>query len=51
MDIKEIGLEGVECIFVAQGSDKWLAVLNDVLSLVSEEFQLFFLFTKYRLGY
>jgi hypothetical protein len=51
MDIKEIRLEGVECIFVAEGSDKWLAVLNDVLILVSEELQIFLLFTKYLLGY
>jgi hypothetical protein len=41
MDIKEIGLEGVECTFIAQVSDKWRAVLNKVLSLFGEELQIF----------
>jgi len=50
MDITEIGPEGVECIFVAQGSDKWLALLNDVLILVSEELQMFFTFHQVSFG-
>jgi hypothetical protein len=45
MGIKEIGLEGVECVFIAQVSDKWRAILNEVLSLFSEELQNFFYFS------
>jgi hypothetical protein len=51
MDIKEIGLEGAECIFTAEVSDKWRAVLNEVLSLCNEELQNCLLYATYHLGY
>jgi hypothetical protein len=33
MDLREIGLGGVECIHLAQDRDRWLAVVNAVMNL------------------
>jgi len=32
MDIKEAGWEGVNCIYLFQGGDKWWALVNTVMN-------------------
>jgi hypothetical protein len=34
MDLREIGLEGVEWIHLAQDRDKWQALVNTVINLL-----------------
>jgi hypothetical protein len=33
MDLREIGWEGVDCIYLAQDRDQWRAVVNTALNL------------------
>jgi hypothetical protein len=33
MDLREIGLEGVDCIHLAYDRDQWLALMNTVMNL------------------
>jgi hypothetical protein len=33
MDLREIGFEDVDCIYLAQDRDRWRAVVNTVMNL------------------
>jgi hypothetical protein len=33
MDVKEVGLEGVDWIYLAEGMDKWWALLDAIMTL------------------
>jgi hypothetical protein len=33
MDLREIGWNGMDCIYLAQNRDQWRAVINTILNL------------------
>jgi hypothetical protein len=33
MDLKEMGWDGMDCIFMAQDRDQWRALVNTVINL------------------
>jgi hypothetical protein len=35
MDLKEMGWEGMDCMHMAQGRDKWQAVVNIIMYLLT----------------
>jgi hypothetical protein len=35
MDLREIGWEGVDCMYLTQDRDKWWAVVNTVMNLLT----------------